>query len=69
MSVKILGKLPDPFRKEDGTRMPPEEWYARREELFRFICDIEYGGMPPRPEVVTVVRLTDPRADGTFGRK
>lgn len=64
MSVRILGKLPDPFRKEDGTRMTREEWYAQRDQLFNKICDIEFGGMPPRPEVVKVVRLTAPRADG-----
>ena len=64
MSVKILGKLPDPFRKADGTRMTPDEWYAERDRIFREICDVEYGGMPPRPEVVKVVRLTAPRKDG-----
>ena len=64
MSVTISGKLPDPFRKEDGTRMTAEEWYAQREQLFEKICGIEYGGMPPRPEVVKVVRLTAPRRDG-----
>jgi hypothetical protein len=64
MSLSILGKLPDPFLKEDGTRMSPDEWYAKREEIFNRICDIEYGGMPPRPEVVKVVRLTNARCDG-----
>ncbi len=64
MSVRILGKLPDPFRKEDGTRMTREEWYAQRDRLFERICETEFGGMPPRPEVVKVVRLTAPRADG-----
>ena len=64
MSVQILGKLPDPFRKADGTRMTTDEWYAQRDELFNKICDIEYGGMPPRPEVVKVVRLTAPRETG-----
>lgn len=64
MSVTILGKLPDPFRKEDGTRMMPDAWYAQRNELFNKICEIEYGGMPPRPEVVKVVRITAPREDG-----
>ena len=64
MSVTISGKLPDPFLKEDGTRMTADEWYAQRDQLFNKICDIEYGGMPPRPEVVKVVRLTAPRRDG-----
>lgn len=64
MSVRILGKLPDPFRKDDGTRMTPDEWYAQRDQLFNRICETEFGGMPPRPEVVKVVRLTAPRVDG-----
>lgn len=63
MSVQILGKLPDPFRKPDGTRMTPDEWYAQRTQLFERICDTEFGGMPPRPEVVKVVRLTHARTD------
>lgn len=64
MSVEILGKLPDPFRKADGTRMTPDEWYAARDQIFRDLCEIEFGGMPPRAEVVKVVRLTAPRSDG-----
>ena len=64
MSTKLIGRLPDPFLKEDGTRMTREEWYSNRESLFNKICEIEYGGMPPRPEVVDVVRLTAPRTDG-----
>lgn len=64
MGVKILGKLPDPFLKEDGTRMTPDEWYSKRDEIFARICDIEYGGMPPRPEVVKVLNLSGGRVDG-----
>ena len=64
MSVNILGKLPDPFRKADGTRMTPSEWYSAREQIFNDLCEIEFGGMPPRAEVVKVVRLTAPRSDG-----
>jgi len=63
MSYKISGKLPDPFKKEDGTRMTPDEWYANRDEIFEKICDIEYGGMPPRPEVVKIERVSQPRMD------
>lgn len=64
MSVEILGKLPDPFKKSGGGRMSAEEWYAQRDVLFNTICENEYGGMPPRPEVVRVTRLTHPRQDG-----
>ena len=64
MSVTVMGKLPDPFRREDGTRMTAEEWYAQREQLFAKICETEFGGMPPRPEVVRVVGLTPPKSGG-----
>ena len=64
MSVTIFGKLPDPFKKADGTRMTPDEWFKERDKLFNKIAMIEYGGMPPRPEVVKVLRLTAPRTDG-----
>ncbi len=64
MSLRILGKLPDPFLKDGGGRMSADEWYSERDKLFRKICQTEYGGMPPRPEVVKVMRLTAPRRDG-----
>lgn len=50
--IENLGKMLDPFKKEDGTRMSLDEWYAKRDELREFIVDFEYGGMPPRPEIV-----------------
>lgn len=64
MSIRFLGKLPDPFMKADGTRMSADEWYAKRDEIFRDLCEKEFGGMPPRPEVVRVERLSAPRVDG-----
>ena len=64
MSYKILGKLPNPFLNADGTRMSAEEWYAKRNEMFLDLCEKEFGGMPPRPEVVKVQRLSAPRRDG-----
>ena len=64
MSVTIKGKLPDPFLKEDGTRMSPDEWYQRRGEIFEKIAKIEYGGMPPKPEYFRMQRLSGPRSDG-----
>ncbi len=64
MSIRIFGRLPDPFRKSDGTRVTPEEWYAQRDRLFEEICGVEYGGMPPRPETVKVARLNLLRPNG-----
>ena len=64
MSVEILGKLPDPFLKADGTRMSPEEWYEKRGELRDRICMTEFGGIPPKPEYFRMQRLTAARTDG-----
>lgn len=64
MSFRILGKLPNPFLKDDGTLASPAEWKAARTAIFEKICQSEYGGMPPRPEVVRVQRLSAPRVDG-----
>ena len=64
MSYTFLGKLPDPFMKADGTRMSADEWFTKRDEIFLDLCDKEFGGMPPRPEVVRVERLSAPRTDG-----
>ena len=51
-NITFLGPLPDPFQKSDGSLMTPEEWYAQRDQLRDFVIDHEYGGMPPKPEVV-----------------
>ena len=53
------GKMPDPFLKDDGSRMTPEEWLQQRDALREKIVDIEYGGMPPRPEYLRVEPLND----------
>jgi hypothetical protein len=32
---KLLGKLPDPFVRDNGTRLTsPDEWPARRAEIY-----------------------------------
>ena len=40
-----------------------------RKYLIDLVVGTEYGGMPPRPEVVKVVRLTAPRVDGGINVK
>lgn len=55
--IEFLGKMPDPFLKEDGTRMTKEEWFLKKDEIRNKIVDIEYGGMPPRPEFVDIHRM------------
>lgn len=58
-NVIFHGKMPDPFLKENGTRMTPDEWNCQRDSLRNFIVDFEFGGMPPRPEVVEIEYLND----------
>jgi len=49
--VSAIAGLPDPFLRADGSRLSsPGEWAARRREILAQIVDIEYGGLPPRPE-------------------
>ena len=55
--VIFHGKMPDPFRKSDGTRVSPEEWVTYKKELLEQIVDMEYGGMPPRPEYLRMEPL------------
>ena len=59
--IEYLGKMPDPFRRPDGSRMTAEEWYEHRAALRDFIVDMEFGGMPPRPEVVRMERMSGPK--------
>lgn len=66
--VTFLGKMPDPFLREDGTRVTPEEWPAYKKELLEKIVDFEYGGMPPRPEVVRYERLNEMPPHAPRGR-
>ena len=46
-NIVFHGKMPDPFLKEDGTRMTPEEWAANKNAIRDKIVDIEYGGICP----------------------
>ena len=55
--VIFHGKMPDPFRKEDGTRVSPAEWETYKKGLLEQIVDMEYGGMPPRPEYLRIEQL------------
>ncbi len=61
----ILAKLPDPFMFEDGTRVQTvADWENRRKEIINTAVELEYGGMPPKPDEVRVEKLTD----GFWGR-
>ncbi|MBQ5972724.1 MAG: hypothetical protein IJL69_00870 [Oscillospiraceae bacterium] len=56
--MDVLGKLPDPFRMEDGTIADtPEKWAARRKEIYRTAVELQYGTQPPEPEFLEVEML------------
>jgi hypothetical protein len=47
-------KLPDPFKKLDGTRISSKaEWRCRREEIKKLAEKFAYGTKPPPPQMVT----------------
>ncbi|MCY1141661.1 cellulose binding domain-containing protein [Actinoplanes sp. Pm04-4] len=47
-------KLPDPFKKLDGTRITSRsEWTCRREEIKRLAEKFVYGAKPAKPQSVT----------------
>ena len=57
-SYEVLGKLPDPFLCNDGHRISsPDEWPARRKELYKTVIELQYGVMPPKNEVIEVETL------------
>ncbi len=57
--VTFLGKMPDPFKKADGSRMTPSEWQENKKEILEKIVDTEFGGMPPKPEYVEIECLSE----------
>ena len=48
---ELIGKLPDPFVFDSGERMTsPGQWEKRREEIYKYAIDLQYGTLPPAPE-------------------
>ena len=57
----MLGKLPEVFRFDDGSTVDsPEAWRERREEIIKTAVALEYGGIPPKPDEITLERLHTP---------
>jgi len=55
----VLGRLPDPFLFNDGTRVKTaDDWKRRRKEIIDSAVELEFGGMPPIPDRVEVETLT-----------
>ena len=67
---EVLGKLPDPFLKEDGTRITdPKEWEEQRKLLYKSAVELQYGTQPPKPEVFKVDKLYENSYRITAGTK
>ena len=55
---KVLGKLPDPFTFNDGSKVrTKEDWCKRREEIWGPTVELQYGKQPPAPEFLEVEPL------------
>ncbi len=64
---EVLGKLPDPFLRADGTRVnTPEEFETHKAELYRSAVELQYGTQPPAPEFLKVEKLGSGRKSVTY---
>ena len=71
---EVLGKLPDPFLKEDGARIStPEEFDEQKKRFYKSVVELQYGTMPPKPEFLEVERINKGRKSISYrittGRK
>ena len=52
---ELLAELPDPFLFNDGTRVSSRsDWARRRDEIYHDVVELQYGTMPPKPEIMQV---------------
>ncbi|MBQ9964573.1 MAG: TIM barrel protein [Clostridia bacterium] len=52
----LAGKLPNPFIMDDGTPVKTkEDWTHRRAEIYKTAVELQYGTMPPKPEILEVL--------------
>lgn len=58
MEYDLKGMLPNPFIFDDGTKViSKSDWDKRRKEIYETAVELQYGGMPPAPEVLRVEPL------------
>ncbi len=62
---RLLGKLPDPFVTDGGERIAdPGRWPERRREIYRTAVELQYGTLPPEPEIFEVeLTYTSPKCN------
>lgn len=64
-SYEVLGKLPDLFTFEDGRKVTSiADWRERRKELYKTAVELQYGQIPPQPEVFELDPLCVPNTTG-----
>ena len=50
-TIFSFGPLPELLRMKDGSKVKTAaDWEKRKAEYLSEVIDIEYGGMPPKPE-------------------
>ena len=63
----VLGELPDPFLKADGTRAStPDEYDELKKEHYKSVIELQYGTMPPKPEFLTVEKIGSGRKSVSY---
>ncbi|MBQ3955101.1 MAG: hypothetical protein II680_04370, partial [Clostridia bacterium] len=64
-SYEVLGRLPDLFRFEDGRRVASiGDWEERKKEIYKTAVELQYGEIPPAPEVFRIDPLCVPNTPG-----
>ncbi len=64
-SYKALGKLPDLFTFDDGAKVKNlADWERRRDELYKWAVELQYGEIPPEPEFLDIDPLCAPNVPG-----
>ncbi len=57
-SYKVLGKLPELMKFENGEKVETkEDWARRRAEIYKTAVELQYGTMPPAPEFLEIETL------------
>jgi len=64
---KVLGMLPDPFVFDSGERVKnTEDWGERRKEIYKTAVELQYGTIPPEPELLEIEKSYDFSNQRTF---
>ena len=63
----VLGKLPDPFLKPDGTRaISAAEFDELKKEHYKSVVELQYGTIPPKPEFLKIEKINKGRKSTSY---